>query len=749
MAAGLQDITITSLRGGLNDAEPPQELAQDECVQADNVEFFFSTCGERRAGCTALSLTSSGLTSEAVIAHISQWFPANVVTTPEFIAIGATPSTSVSAARRDTGGTWHTLSPNDAINNTAPDIFGITAQPLSGVDYLAYHSSVDRLHAWDGTSWRRTGLAAPAAPTAANQGTGNYSGKRYFRVRYVVMNGSTVVLRSEPSPSLTFTPSGTGASARVTKPATISEGETHWELEASEVSDGDYYRIARTAVGTTTFDDTTASSKTFPAPKGAGAPASNDGTSITYILLSDQAAALNLTGTVSNGSYGNPAGTISGRGWIGYDATDTYLGAFPATWTAGEKYYASPDVEVALEAQSSGDSGNYTAIGTLSDSVGAYLNIPSAKFLIADGDRLVYGGHWTDTALQSTVGWTPVKTDPGFGNAERAPIVTTGGEDITTTEDLSNFDGGPLTGLAAANYGTWYAFKWQRIYGAVKTGNVTKAYDINTVNSSRGALPGSIVKATDENGSGAIYFLDPNIGPCRLGPGGVVNPIRGLQATWARLNAKATSVICCGLYFPYKEQIRWWISIDGGNSPSLGIIIQTSSLKMNTEGELLGGISLMTGVQAGAYCAAALTYTVNNVTTDLPFIGCVTPHFILRCNTGTDDNGTTYTGTIRSKPIFYVGLLNKWRVRAAGLLATADANASVKLSLIRDEGIETKTTAATSLAPTGSEEQVVIQFDDLDLSELRCVQIKLTDGTTNKDWEVQRVDLKPTLEERG
>lgn len=747
MANGPSDIVISDLSGGFNDTDAPQDLEANECVLAENVEFFDAPCGQRRLGTTSLSLTSSGLTGEAGIAHLSQWFPTNSVTLPEYIAVAATPSTSVSVGRRDTSGVWHTLSPNDAINTSAPDIFGISTHALDENLFISCRTAQNRLHVLTtASSWRRAGLAAPAAPTAANQGSGGYTGKRYFRVRYTVMSGTTVLLRSEPSASLAFTPSGTGASVRVTKPTTISEGETHWELEASE-DNANFYRIAQTLVATTTFDDTASSSKSSPAPRGAGAPVSNDGTSITYVLLSNQAAALNLTGTVSNGTYGDPAGTIAGRGWIGYTSADVFIPAFPATWTAGTKWYASPDVASALEGASSSSSGNYAAVGTLSDAIGAYLTIPSAKFLDVDGDRLIYAGHWTDATQQSTVGWTPVKSDPGVGNSERAPIVTTGGTNITTTVDLDNYDGGGLTGIAASTYGTWYAFKWQRIYSAIRTGDVTKAYDINTVSTSKGAIPGSIVKASDNNGTGAIFFLDPFVGPCRLGAGGIVNPIHGIRTTWARVNLKATSVVTSSLFYPYKQQVKWWVAVDGSNTPTLCLTVQISDLKLQQNGELRGGISTSTGLAAQAQCAASLTFTVGTFTTDYPFIGLTTPNFVQRCDTGTDDNGTAFVGTIVSRAIFLVGLLNKWRVRGATLLAESDPNGSIKVGLVRDEGLETKFTANMSLAPALAEDQVILPFDDLVLSELHCVQVKLTDGTSNKNWRANRIDLKPSLEE--
>jgi hypothetical protein len=71
------------------------------------------------------------------------------------------------------------------------------------------------------------------------------------------MSGSTVLRRSEPGATLTFAPSGTKTGAVITKPASIGESETHWEIEAS-TDNANFYRLAQTVVGTTTYTDTVA-----------------------------------------------------------------------------------------------------------------------------------------------------------------------------------------------------------------------------------------------------------------------------------------------------------------------------------------------------------------------------------------------------------------------------------------------------------------------------------------------------------
>jgi len=93
-----------------------------------------------------------------------------------------------------------------------------------------------------------------------------------------------VVRRSELSSKVSFTPSGAGTAARVTKSAAISEGETHWELYVS-VDDNLYFYLTRTAVGTTTYDD---SADPFSASGNAPAPLAGAHTvpvSAKYLLV--------------------------------------------------------------------------------------------------------------------------------------------------------------------------------------------------------------------------------------------------------------------------------------------------------------------------------------------------------------------------------------------------------------------------------------------------------------------------------
>lgn len=251
---------LTSLRGGLDDTSPDIALAPDTCITAENVEFVNSTLGERRRGCTAITLPASmtDVTLDAVT-WMYRHLPVNDEGEAELWALTQSLTTAVNVLTRRTKSVWETIVPNDLIDSENTQGHRISAQTLHGKLFLAYKSqgSVDRLHVYDGSSLRRCGLAEPAAPAGADTGAGTLATTRYYRVRYVVMDGTTVMLRSEPSEVLTFTPSGTGAAVRITKPDTINENETHWEIEAS-LNNVDFYRIVRQDVGTTTYDDSIA-----------------------------------------------------------------------------------------------------------------------------------------------------------------------------------------------------------------------------------------------------------------------------------------------------------------------------------------------------------------------------------------------------------------------------------------------------------------------------------------------------------
>jgi hypothetical protein len=110
--------------------------------------------------------------------------------------------------------------------------------------------------------------------------------------------------------------------------------------------------------------------KTFTTPIVAGPPG--------YVQLSDQAAALNLLGRISNGDY---APDVS-KGWYGYNADGTEKGYDEWYLSPGDVFWATPQVAEALE-KASGGTSELTSVG---------LRVPTIYGKISDVNVAAGGG---------------------------------------------------------------------------------------------------------------------------------------------------------------------------------------------------------------------------------------------------------------------------------------------------------------------------------------------------------------------
>jgi hypothetical protein len=627
----IPDLVIDDLRGGMNDQDPKHILPLDQVVLAQNVEFFESTLGERRRGMTSADIADSGLDDEAAIVHLGTYVPELGSPADTILwAVGGTEATSTTFANREVG-VWTEVTPVDAPTETSPEIYQMRSQGIHNKWFVAYKSNVDRTHVWDGTVLRRVGLAAPAlAPTANNTGAvGTFTGVRYYRVRTAQLDGSTRILMSEPSPEVTFTPSGTNTGAVITRPTLPSEVETHWIIEASD-GDGLWYQLSTILIATTTYTDTI-----------------------------------------------QPA-------------------------------------------------EDYADNGELSPDVGDYDVVPSVRIIKADQDRLIYIGSWEDPEKASRVWWTPVYAAPGVGNDERLPA------DIDSFTDLDWQDGGGITDASDPVNGSFYAFKWGRIYKGQRTGNQANAYSFYLLDPAHGALPGSVVSGVDEYGSGCVYFIDPSIGPMRVSSSGV-QQLQNLGATWRRVNTGAEKIICHGIYYPDKKQLHWWVSVDGDDLPGLKIILQTNEVRSDNNGGTTRGWTTATGDIAEAYCS---TVVPENVTREdgsvqlsfRPYMGFADPSFLQIGDTGSADNGTRYRFRLITRPYIQAGLLNRWGAMTAALLAAPldDDTYTLDVKFIRDFGLETNE-VNTDFVPTGDETEVIKTFDNFVMSDSRAIQIEFVE----------------------
>lgn len=651
-------IQFSNLRGGMNSFDPPSSLPDDQVVLAENVEFRVSSCGEKRKGTTNVTLGTVGSTYKFT-PFLFRHTPSADETAAELWALYTpTDGTQAFLLQRKTTA-WSDVTPSDDIDVTSGRLHRLSAASLHGKMFLAYRSvgGVDRLHVWDGTSLRRTGLATPsAAPSVANTGSGSFTGQRFYRVRWAVLSGSTVLRRSEPSDVTTFTPSGSGSAARITKPTGTSpaEGETHWEVEAS-VDNANFYRLSTVAVGTTTYDDSV------------------------------------------------------------------------AAYSVG-----------------------YASVGTLSDDAGDNTVPWSPKFVVTDQDRLILAGSWEDSSFASRVGWTPVTLDPGVGNDERVPITT------DHTVDLDGLDGGELTGISSAINGYLFAFKLGRIYKGTRTGDINRAYDWICLTQQRGALPRSVVEGFDASGNPCVYFTDPKIGPCRIGVGGIMTAGQDVLNTWKTVNRTATLPIH-GLHFPDAHQVRYWVATNGSDLPNMMLVLHTNNARDFADGVRKGWAQWSEGDSVSAVSACLFADNIDDNTTRslnlVPFVGVTETaggdrNLIQRCDTGSTDRGSTYTAYIRTRPIMSGGLLSKFGAMVGVVLAKAATSVAMAVRVIRDFGLESKTSSDLDLTPESSEDQVIRPIDNLTMSSMFAMALEF--GDLNADgglWEVNGIVIGERAEE--
>ncbi len=236
---------------GRNGFDTSLALLEGHCLEAYNVDWYRSTLGRKRGGAETLDISGGTAFSNGVRA-LGRFVPSDDETAAQFWGVDGD-----FHVKRLAGGTaWANVSMDDAVTATGTIDFA----SLNGKFYFAYKSGINRLHVYDPADGlvRRVGVAPTAVPTIANTGSGSYAATiRYYKVRYVVKSSGVIIRSGELSAAVSFTPSGSGTAARVTKPAAISEHETHWELYGS-ADDSEYNLIATMTVGTTTYDDSAA-----------------------------------------------------------------------------------------------------------------------------------------------------------------------------------------------------------------------------------------------------------------------------------------------------------------------------------------------------------------------------------------------------------------------------------------------------------------------------------------------------------
>ncbi len=255
----LTPITLFNIKGrwGVN---APFSCPLDQCIEAENVEWWRSSFARKRQGSARISL-AGGTGFTGGIKWVYSWVPSDNQTIRELWGLD---SAITPLFKRLVGGTaWANVTNSSGDAVTLVDNHLTNGCQFNGKLFIAYNSTVNRLHMYDPAvaAIQRVGIANPvAAPSVADTGAGAYAATpRFYKIAFVeVLTGTIINARSNTSASVGFTPSGAGTAARITRPALPGEKETHWIVYGSS-ADADFVQISGLiAVGTLTYDDTVA-----------------------------------------------------------------------------------------------------------------------------------------------------------------------------------------------------------------------------------------------------------------------------------------------------------------------------------------------------------------------------------------------------------------------------------------------------------------------------------------------------------
>jgi hypothetical protein len=384
---------------------------------------------------------------------------------------------------------------------------------------------------------------------------------------------------------------------------------------------------------------------------------------------------------------------------------------------------------------------------TLSESAGEYLPPHSARHVAADEDRVVMGGHRFTEGYDATFYWTPVQDDDGVGNDERIPATT------RNKINLDGLEGGQITALVTGISGNIYVFKLTRIYKLTRTGVLTSAYQPLAESQARGALVMGAVAGTDPAGNPCAYFLDQNVGLCRIGQQGVEDLGWSIRRTWQNRNRLATPRI---IFYPELLQVWYWIPV--GLSTDVvtsadGTTVLTasgSSIEPNVVQQFVfetrfGANLFHSGLPATTRAAVIFPNTDTFERKPILSVG----NRLVTADSGTTDVEQYYRGYVVTRPYQLGGMFEKFGIMAGVLLARA-SDAIIGLLMRRNYGVEERQVAVSI---NSAQTHVMQPVDNLSISDCLAVQFEIGDpdymagSDLEQEWSLDSLVLRYRNEE--
>jgi hypothetical protein len=413
--------------------------------------------------------------------------------------------------------------------------------------------------------------------------------------------------------------------------------------------------------------------------------------------------------------------------------------------STGPWYRAS---QVATATSTYSDTASSVSTTNLSATTGINLPPPSARYIVANDNRLIMAGAFETsggyiTPKESRVWWTPVIGSSDIGDAERIVTNTTLGAGYLDVEAA-------VTGLGLLG-STVYVFSYRRIWILELTGQSTAPFRRFSLDTGGiGCIHHkTIVQAEDENGTPCLYFLSHK-GPYRIGSHGLQYLNGDNETLWATVNLSPTVNVGHGIYHSDKHQVWWWICTSGSNNPNTRIVFDTK-LGQTTAGDAVRkGWAKHTGENTKARCSVMFANTVAAaMSRDLkPYIGQTEGNNrIWKCDsTATDDAGTTFQAYVDTKEYGTLGMNHG--IRDGVLVAQAASGVNIVTTIVSDFTLNSDAASTVSLTATSSESRVQKRLEGLQTAGVGTFRLRIGDsGAISNQWTVDAVIVNVTEQE--
>lgn len=410
----------------------------------------------------------------------------------------------------------------------------------------------------------------------------------------------------------------------------------------------------------------------------------------------------------------------------------------------GTYYYIG---EAALGDSIIDDNADVTQAGDAEPLVGTYSLPPACKFGVATDARFVMAGAYESavdgdnygeiTPKKNRVWWTPVIGDLDVSDSERVVMTT----DVRSYLDVEE----EITGLGLGEGGAIYVFGARSIWQLSPTGSPVAPYLRTTISRAVGTYAHtSIAIGEDENGRPATYFMSMR-GPYRLGAYGGLewlgNDVQDITSATDYQLSRAVAV-----YHADRKQVWFQIRVGADAFYTGTRLIFDVSRGQRTAGKgVVGGWSRHVGASTNVYSMVMFSDSVG-ATMGLPLkpyaaIASGLTLWKLDADDETDDAGSTFQAYIDTKPYQLAGPQTRFTVTNPVLLAKAEADVSVRVTMTRDFGLETST-ADADLSPADSETRVSYLLEDGRMDDAEYLSFRIGDAAAaSTAWTIEQLEM--------